>query len=164
VPATNPAIVKPLDAERYKVQFTVSQETFERLRRAQDLMRHVCADGDVAMVFERALTLLLEHLERTRLAHVSRPRQAARAAGRSRRIPADVRRAVWIRNGGQCAFVGPCGRCTERGFFEFHHILPFADGGAATVENIQLRCRAHNQYESVQWFGGRPLRVRECCE
>ena len=33
------------------------------------------------------------------------------------------------------------------------HVHPFADGGPATVENIQLRCRAHNQYESEQWFG-----------
>jgi hypothetical protein len=23
----------------------------------------------------------------------------------------------------------------------------------AVVENIQLRCRAHNQYESDKWFG-----------
>jgi 5-methylcytosine-specific restriction endonuclease McrA len=164
VPATTPAIVKALDAERYKVQFTVNRDTFERLRRVQDLMRHMCADGDVAIVFERALTLLLEHLERTKLARVSRPRRAARVVGRSRRIPADVRRAVWIRDGGQCAFVGPCGRCTERGFLEFHHVVPFAEGGAATVENIQLRCRAHNHYESVQWFGGAPWRVRECGE
>jgi 5-methylcytosine-specific restriction endonuclease McrA len=164
VPATTPAIVKPLDAQRYKVQFTVNRDTFERLRRVQDLMRHVCPDGDVAIVFERALALLLEHLERTKLARVSRPRKTARAAGRSRRIPADVRRAVWRRDGGQCAFVGPRGRCTERGFLEFHHVVPFAEGGAAAVENIQLRCRAHNHYESVQWFGGGPWRVRECCE
>jgi 5-methylcytosine-specific restriction endonuclease McrA len=164
VPVTKPALVTPLDSERYKVQFTVNRDTFEKLRRVRDLMRHVCADGDVAIVFERALTLLLEHLERTKLARVSRPRQAAPAAGRSRRIPADVRRAVWTRDGGQCAFVGACGRCTERGLLEFHHVVPFAEGGAATVENIQLRCRAHNHHESVQWFGGPPWRVRECGE
>jgi 5-methylcytosine-specific restriction endonuclease McrA len=161
VPATKPAIVKPLDAERYKVQFTVNRDTFERLRRVQDLMRHVCPDGDVAIVFERALTLLLDHLERTKVARVPRPRKAAPASSRTRCIPADVRRAVWTRDGGQCAFVGECGRCTERGFLELHHVVPFAEGGAATVENIQLRCRAHNQYESAEWFGGGPWRVRE---
>jgi len=164
VPATKPAILKPLDAERYKVQFTVNRDTFERLQRVQDLMRHVCPDGDVAIVFERALTFLLEHLERTKLARVSQPRPATRAASRSRHIPADVRRAVWTRDGGQCAFVGECGRCTERGLLEFHHVVPFADAGVATVENIQLRCRAHNQYESVQWFGKGPWHVRECGE
>jgi hypothetical protein len=30
--------------------------------------------------------------------------------------------------------------------------VPFADGGTAVVDNIQLRCRAHNQYESDRWF------------
>jgi hypothetical protein len=35
-----PAFVKPLAAERYKVQFTVTADTFEKLRRVQNLMRH----------------------------------------------------------------------------------------------------------------------------
>ena len=147
-PAPRPATVKPLDPARYRVQFTVAAATFEKLHRVQDLMRHQCPSGDLAVVFERALTLLLEHLERTKLAQVSRSRESSGSASRSRRIPAAVRRAVWTRDEGQCAFVGARGRCTERGFLEFHHVVPFADGGASVIENIQLRCRAHNQYES----------------
>jgi hypothetical protein len=149
-----PAVVRSLDAERYKVQFTVTRSTFEKLRRVQDLMRHACPNGDVGIVFERALMLLLEHLERTKLARVARPRQPRGTTDRSRHIPATVRRAVWERDNGRCAFVGTGGRCIERGFLEFHHVVPFTEGGLATVENIQLRCRAHNQYESEQWFGG----------
>ena len=62
----------------------------------------------------------------------------------------------------QCAFIGARGRCTERGFLEFHHVIPFADGGLAVVDNIQLRCRAHNQYELDRWFGTQdPPVVRE---
>ena len=48
--------------------------------------------------------------------------------------------------------MGAEGRCTERGFLEFHHVDPFVLGGAATVANIQLRCRAHNAYEATQFF------------
>jgi hypothetical protein len=66
---------------------------------------------------------------------------------------------VWKRDGGQCAFVGKDGRCTERGFLEFHHVTPYATGGPTTVENLQLRCRAHNAYESEQTFGS--MWVRE---
>ena len=36
-----------------------------------------------------------------------------------------------------------------------------ADGGAATVRNIELRCRAHNQYEAVLFFVERDDVVRE---
>ena len=54
--------------------------------------------------------------------------------------------------------VGTHGRCTERGFLEFHHVVPFADGGEASVSNIQLRCRAHNQHEAALSFGAYVVR------
>jgi 5-methylcytosine-specific restriction endonuclease McrA len=149
---TKPAIVKPIAAEHYKVQFTVTRQAFDKLSRVQNLMRHTCPNGDVGVIFERALTMLLQHLEQTKLARVSRPQRPRGAASGSRHIPAAVRRAVWRRDRGQCAFIGTRGRCTERGFLEFHHMVPFADGGTAVVDNIHLRCRAHNQYESDRWF------------
>ena len=40
-------------------------------------------------------------------------------------------------------------------FLEFHHIVPYALGGKATLENISLRCRRHNQYEAELVFGPR---------
>lgn len=84
------------------------------------------------------------------------------AAGRSRHIPAAVKREVWKRDGGQCAFVGTQGRCTERGFLEFHHVEPYAVGGQAVVENVELRCKPHNLHEAEKRLGDRlPLLVRE---
>lgn len=68
------------------------------------------------------------------------------------------RDAVWARDGGRCAFVGTHGRCTETAFLEYHHRQPFAAGGKATVENIELRCRAHNAYEARLFFTGDVLR------
>jgi hypothetical protein len=54
------------------------------------------------------------------------------------------------------------GRCAERGFLEFHHVRPYADGGQTVAENLELRCRAHNVYEAEKYFGARlPLLVRE---
>ena len=43
---------------------------------------------------------------------------------------------------------------TEPAFLEYHHRQPFAAGGKATVENIELRCRAHNAYEAQLFFTG----------
>ena len=79
----------------------------------------------------------------------------------SRYIPSAVRRAVWKRDGGRCAFVGAEGRCTERGFLEFHHVEPHAVGGAVIVENLELRCRAHNLHEAEHYFSGRLPLLRE---
>ena len=157
-----PPLVKPLAPERYKIQFTVSAETFAKLRQAQDLLRHTVPNGDPAEIFDRALTLLLEHAKRSKLAVTSRPRAHAAPATRSRHIPAAVRREVWARDGGTCAFVGAHGRCKETGFLEFHHVEPYATGGDTTSRNIQLRCRAHNAYESELFFGaGEPWMARE---
>jgi hypothetical protein len=155
-------VVQPLAPERYKLQVTISQATRDKLRRAQDLMRHAVPSGDAAIILDRALDLLLSDLERKKIAASTRPRSdQPAAAARSRHIPAAVRRLVWQRDGGRCAFAGVRGRCGETGFLEFHHVRPFAGGGPPTEENIELRCRAHNQYEADLFFGA-ALTMREC--
>jgi hypothetical protein len=151
-PAPRPTLT-PLAPERYKVQLTISRDTHDKLRRVQALARHTIPTGDPAEIFDRALTLLLEDLERRRCAATSSPRAAQAATEGSRHIPAVVRREVWRRDGGRCAFMGRNGRCGERGFLEFHHVQPYAAGGPATSANIQLRCRAHNAYEASLFFG-----------
>jgi hypothetical protein len=90
--------------------------------------------------------------------HKAGPETAVRAvAKKTRHIPTALRREVWARDGGRCAFVSADGRrCEERGRLEFHHVEPFALGGTATAENIQLRCRSHNAYEGRLIFGDRP--------
>jgi hypothetical protein len=80
----------------------------------------------------------------------------------SRHVPNDVKRAVWYRDRGQCAFASATGRrCGERAFLELHHIQPYALEGPATVGNISLRCRRHNQYEAETVFGSRVVTVQE---
>jgi hypothetical protein len=152
--------VKPLSPERYKIQFTVDRETHDKLRRVQDLLRHTIPDGDPAKIFAKALSLLLEDVCKKKLAAAKRPRPAAQPPTASRNIPAAVRRVVWTRDRGQCAFLGARGRCGETGFLEFHHRRPHANGGQATIENIELRCRAHNAYEAELDFGSERRRTR----
>jgi len=170
-----PAVVAPLAPERYKVQFTASAETHAKLLRAQELLRAQIPDGDVGEVIDRALTALLKDLTKRKFSATDRPRESGtdRSAGtdrprggrgtlhRSRHIPAEVKRTVWTRDGGQCAFMAHDGhRCTERAFLEFHHLVPYCTGGEATVENIQLRCRAHNGFEAEMFLGRRNYRRR----
>jgi len=164
-PARRP-IIETTAPERYRVQFTIGKESHDRLRRVQALLRREIPDGDPGAIFDRALRLLLEKVEKTKLGAAAkpRPRPIRPATDRelrtpilpSRDVPRYVKRAVSRRDDGQCAFVAPDGRrCTERTFLEFHHIQPYAKGGPATVENISLRCRRHNQYEAELVFGPR---------
>ncbi|MEZ4227139.1 MAG: hypothetical protein R3B13_39740 [Polyangiaceae bacterium] len=72
----------------------------------------------------------------------------------SRYLPAEVRRSVWERDGGRCAFVDGRGRrCRERSGLEFHHEIAFAKGGRHKTETVSLRCRAHNALAAEQDFG-----------
>jgi hypothetical protein len=144
--------LKALAQDRYKVQFTASREAYDKLRRAQALLRHVIPDGDPALIIERALTLLVSELERRKTGATDRPRSLVAADRRTRHIPAAVKRAVWERDAGRCAFVGTLGRCTETGLLEYHHILPFAEGGEASTGNVSLRCRAHNAHEAQEYL------------
>lgn len=146
-------VVTPLAPQRYRLQLTVSRETHDRLRRAQALLRHAVPSGDAGEIVARALRLLVEDLERRKAAQFRRPRAVQQSEGTSRHIPAAVRREVWKRDGARCAFVGAEGRCRETGFLEFHHVEPFAAGGKATGENIELRCTAHNSFEASLFFG-----------
>jgi hypothetical protein len=147
-------VVRPLAPGRYEVRFTATTETREKLRRAQDLLGHAIPSGDVAQVVDRALTLLVADLERKKFAATRRPRRSPGQSKDSRNIPAEVQRAVATRDGVRCRFVAKNGRhCDERRFLEFHHVIPYAAGGEPTVENIQLRCRAHNGYEAERFYG-----------
>jgi hypothetical protein len=164
------------------VQFTIGEQAHDDLQTVQALLRREIPSGDVAAVFEKALRFLREKVEKDKLGRASRrrsrpvirpgadnrgrgatPEQPApplpssrEQAAPSRYIPKNVKRAVWYRDAGQCAFLSEAGlRCTERSFLELHHIHPFALDGPATVGNISLRCRRHNQYEAELAFGRR---------
>jgi 5-methylcytosine-specific restriction endonuclease McrA len=156
------AVVAPTATDRYLVKVTVSAATHAKFRRAQDLLRHTIPGGDHAAILDRALTLLVDHLERQKVGRVRRDGSLATppnaGSKNTRYIPPAVRRSVWARDEGRCAFEGPRGRCRETGRLEFHHLVPFARGGRTEIGNLALRCRAHNQFEGETLFG--PHRTR----
>jgi hypothetical protein len=158
------AIVQPLAPERFKVQFTADRTLHDKIERARDLMRHRNPSGDLATVFDRAMSLLVETLEKERFAVTDKPRTAKAANPRSRRVANAVKREVFRRDGARCTFVDATGhRCSETGMLELDHIVPFARGGASTVDNLSLRCRAHNQLHAEDCFGSeRVAQLRLC--
>jgi 5-methylcytosine-specific restriction endonuclease McrA len=146
--------VRPLGSQLFAVQFSLSRSAHDKLRYAQGLLGHQVPSGDIAQVFERALDALIPQLEKQKFAATARPRRSQRPSANPRHIPAEVKRAVWERDEGQCTFVGPAGkRCPARTRLEFDHIQEVARGGRASVAGIRLCCRAHNQYEAERTFG-----------
>ncbi|HTQ46172.1 MAG TPA: HNH endonuclease, partial [Polyangiaceae bacterium] len=143
----------PLSETRHKVQFTASDELRKKLEHAQDLMRHANAEGDLAVVVERAVDLLLEKLEKQRLGKTSRPRPSREQSDPSR-VSRATRRAVFERDGERCTFTDAEGhRCPATSWLELDHVIPRARDGTSEAGNLRVRCRAHNALHAEQTFG-----------
>ena len=151
VPELQRQVLAPLAPRKYLLRVTINEDTQRRFEHVRDLLRHEIPDGDPAVIIDRALALLVEATEKTKFAATRQNRKAREprdSDAQTRRIPAAVRREVWARDEGRCTFKGIDGRCAETGFLEFHHVIPYATGGPSTIENLELRCRAHNVYEA----------------
>jgi hypothetical protein len=66
--------LEPLSETSYRLQLNTSQALKEKLELARDLMSHANRSGDLAVVVERALDLLIERLKKERFGHTSRRR------------------------------------------------------------------------------------------
>ena len=157
VPAAPAAVVEPLSPRRYQIRVTVGEEAHAALCQLQDLLSHQVPNRDPAVIVSRALELLLERTLAKKVGVTDRPRAAkdpVEPASRTRHIPAAVRRAVWKRDQGRCAHVDGRGRrCASTRFLQFHHLDNWGRGANHSIERIELRCRAHNQYQAVLDYG-----------
>ena len=148
-------LATPLSPRRYKLQVTIGQEARDKLAELQNLLSHQIPDGDPAAVVERALDVLLSETKKKRVALTDKPRARRKKGGeRTRAIPAQVRREVFRRDEGRCAFMDDEGRrCDSAWQLEFHHCVPYGREGPHSTGNIELRCRAHNQFEAELEYG-----------
>jgi hypothetical protein len=166
---------QPLAPARYKVEFTAGAQLRDKLERLRALMREDVPNGDLAAIIDMAVTSELERREARRYAKTSSPRKnvdrtrkvpPSQKLRSSRYLPAEVRRAVYRRDGGQCRFVDRQGRrCPERHRLEYHHRHPYGLGGGPDPDNLCLMCGPHNRYLAEIDYGrkkmsryGRPAR------
>ena len=146
-----PPVLEPLSPRRFRYQLTIDADTRDLLELARDVSETTPVND--ADLLREALTLLVERRLRRKFAVTSSPRPARGTDPGSRHVPAAVKRQVYLRDLGRCAYVSEDGRrCNERRHIEFHHLKPYQAGGEATTDNISLRCRPHNQYESRIFF------------
>jgi 5-methylcytosine-specific restriction endonuclease McrA len=74
-------------------------------------------------------------------------------------VSAELRRQVWERDGGRCAWTSPEGkRCGSRWQLEVDHKEAVAQGGPATLDNLRLACRGHNFRHAEETFGAEHMK------
>ena len=153
--------VKPLSSQSLELKVTIERSTHEKLLYLQDLLSHLVPSGGLAQVLDRAFDLAIGQLEKRRFGATDRPLREPQPATSPRHIPTRVMREVWQRDQGRCTFVSEAGRrCPATRHIQFDHVLEVARGGEATVENLRLRCRPHNQHTAERTFGAEFMRQK----
>lgn len=143
---------KAVTSDRTEIKLFIDNETLEALDRLKEIWSHAMPNATLADVVKRMAKESIERHDPVRKA----ARQEAKAKSDTKSA---VKREVRRRDGNQCTFVDAAGkRCESRHFLEEDHILPKAMGGGYTVENIRLRCRAHNQRHAIDSYGWSKMR------
>jgi 5-methylcytosine-specific restriction endonuclease McrA len=128
------------------VKMVVGPEFLALLERVRAAFSHLNPGASLETLLGECMNRALTAHEKRARGQAERPRapQKAPTSG-SRHIPAHVRREVWERDGGRCTFLAKDGRrCDATHRIQFHHEVPDARGGPATVSNVRLACAHHN--------------------
>lgn len=173
-PKANEPPAQPEFESRVVLKFSVSKPFMGKLRRFRSLAWHrLPANATMEQVFELLLDNALER-DDPALRHARRGERekgkkkttpaagAAHTESNPRRIPAQMRDAVFVRDQGKCTFVGRTGhRCGSMNALQIDHIVPVARGGAASMDNLRLLCGYHNRLEAERILGKSISRVVE---
>jgi 5-methylcytosine-specific restriction endonuclease McrA len=145
---------QPISADQYVLRVTIGQELADDLKKVKALLSHSFPDRNLEAVLHACVRHMIAHCEkRRRGSDKPAPRKVSRPP-KGRGVATDVKREVWTRDGGTCAYVAPDGkRCGSDQQVELHHLHPYARNGPPTVANLQIRCKAHNLYAAENDFG-----------
>jgi hypothetical protein len=147
-----PPAVEPLTADLRRYHLTVSKRFLEKLAAARDALSHAKPGATPEELLEAGLDLLLAQ-DAKRKGLVARPRNTP-PPSTTDRIPAHVRRAVFLRDGGRCQFpLASGGICGSTYRVQVGHIEPKARGGPPSLENTRCECAPHNQHQADRDFG-----------
>jgi hypothetical protein len=151
------AEIRAVSKDRWSLRVTIDGACKEELETLKMLLSHKLPGGELAAVLREAIRSGIEkHGKRKGAVPPARARRqgAKPVAAATDLIPADLKRAVWKRDGGCCAFVGTDGRrCGSRWQLEYDHLEPVALGGITTLDTIRLACRAHNFRYAEEVYG-----------
>ena len=156
---------------RYRIQLNVSASLKEKLDLARALVSHANPSGDLAVVIERALDVLIENVQKVRFGTTPRPRgisfagtkrgKPEKRARRREHVPNTTLREIADRDGLRCTFIGETGkRCESRQLLQIHHDEPWARGGGSEVEDLRLLCASHNRLLAEKDFGAQHVTRR----
>ncbi len=127
---------------RVEIKFSVTEEKFESLKRAQDLLsQKLRRPATLEDLVNEATQLFLEKHD---------PLKKSCPPTKTETLSTVVKRKVHHQYQSQCTHRDEKGnRCTEQRFLDIHHIIPQSEGGTHTLENLTLLCAGHHRAHHV---------------
>jgi hypothetical protein len=155
--------LKPLPEQKTLVQFVASAELMSKLEELKDIFAHQNFEGRMDVLVNQLADIALQKYK-----PASSPEPAPEVADpipapgmastqennfpskRSRYIPANIRRQVLLRDRNGCTYKDPkTGRvCGNKHGLQLDHVFPWSWGGEHSVDNLTLRCGAHNRFRA----------------
>lgn len=126
-----------------RLELTLSQEQFEKLQQAKDLLSHVVPSGDLAQVIEYLSNKVIQQKTGSTTATVA-----------VKTISTSVRRHLFQKQA-CCQYQDPQTKqkCQSKWQLQVDHIQPKWAGGSNELENLRLLCGKHNR-ELYRWQVG----------
>ncbi|HEY6105051.1 MAG TPA: HNH endonuclease signature motif containing protein [Anaeromyxobacteraceae bacterium] len=161
---TGPALPRPAEMRavsegQWSLRVTIDGACKDDLETLAMMLSHKFPRKDLAAVLHEAIRCGIEKHGKRRGAVKPAREVKATSPGNPTTVPAEVRRQVWERDQGRCAWVGSDGkRCGSRWQLELDHVDPAARGGPPTLANLRLACRAHNVLHAEEVYGREHMR------
>jgi len=160
-PRSRTAEMRAVAEGQWSLRVTIGRACKDDLETLAAFLSHKVRKGDLAAVLHEAIRCGIEKHGKRKGAVKPARKVAPKATlpGKPAAIPAELRRQVWERDGGRCAWTGPDGkRCNSRWQVEVDHVEAAARGGPATLANLRLACRAHNLLHAEEVYGREHMR------
>ena len=157
-----PEQARPISATQTEIRFTAEETLLAKIEKLKALLSHRNPNPSYAELIEMLADMALKRLDPEQKAdatpeqkgepkpeeNLAETRAATppaesikRVAKQTRHIPQNLRRTVWKRDQGRCAYVNKeTGvRCDSKYLLQIHHLKDFSLGGKHTLDNLTLR-------------------------
>ena len=134
---------------RYELQYGVSEEHMQDIKRAQDLLSQKLGRAalfeDVSNV---SVNLFLDKNDPLRKCLGTKIKTSV---SQGRQLQVTVKRRVHHNNESQCSHINAAGeRCQERRHLHIHHIKAISEGGTNDISNLTILCSGHHRAHHLQ--------------
>jgi 5-methylcytosine-specific restriction endonuclease McrA len=172
---------RQISEERFELKLVISKVLHEQIGELKSLLSHSLNDGGTSELIEYLVQQELKRqakkhgvFNESELEHSIWENRSTQAVGQSensrqqgarlgstaapvrnevnrsrKAIPRSTQREIWRLAKGCCQYP----ECGSRYRLELDHIVPYAQGGSDSIENLRLYCRAHNLGHAVKTYG-----------